>query len=126
MVIILVATALFQSFLYSSFLPLVQQVPFCAAQTSFLAQPHATTLDKSHARSKPEWVDDFTNDLLKMRRTVIWIPNDTIGLSAERLHKIRTELHRVLATNEKALITLDGKVQISGIPSCINHQLSHS
>lgn len=66
--------------------------------------------------------DDFDNKSLKARKPIVWVPDDLNGVSAEELGAIRSKVNGVKATSEKATVSVTGKINTSGIPSCMDSQ----
>ncbi|KAL8765909.1 MAG: hypothetical protein Q9209_007152 [Squamulea sp. 1 TL-2023] len=121
MVVIIGATAIFQHFLYKSFRPFAQQVPSHATQTSLSTQANNSATEKQVPDMQNKWQDEFTNDSLKPRPTVVWIPEDGFGISTGKLNTIKTELYGVLATSDKASVGRNAKIKISGLPPYLDY-----
>lgn len=119
MVVIMMITALFQHFLYQSFWLLTQQYPLCTTKKSLSTRPSRDMREKHVRHVHDNWLDEFTDESLKGRPVVVWIPHDQFGVSTQKLYKIKAEFHNVLATDDKASIGLDAKVKIFGLPPCV-------
>ena len=67
-VVILIATALFQQFLCQSFWPLTQQQPLCTAQPT---RPNNCITEKHVGDMHDNWLDEFTKASLRGRSAIV-------------------------------------------------------
>ena len=114
MTVILRITVLFQCFLHRSYHPLTRQVPNNAPQDNSWTENADVLPEEDNATVQEHGQNGFTDDSLKARTPIIWLPGDPTGMNARALG---VGGQGITTTTDKAFISSNGKISTTGIPS---------
>jgi len=130
MIIVTGVTVTFQILLNRAFAPLLQFLSLVSADqcresgdvvtTTHLEEPEhdEKTNEHYHAHTEHRMYCEgtFQNEALRVKRPVVWIPKDTIGISDSELYQTKMSYPDISISNENASMKSNGDLEVGRNP----------